>query len=264
MTHGTPIKAYRSFLPQFFPADWLAERRASVGEAVWNALYQGSPMPGDSQLFPPDAWTFIERLNTEAISNIVTSWDTSFGKHDLSANVVLAQMATGGYVVLDCFARKLDFNDLPNIITERFDIITKQYRCRPVLVIEDASSGSDAIVVLRKKRPDIPMIPLTAPKSKQERGLSVSHFVNGGVVALGPGDWHDDFINELACFPGGGRFDDRADAFVHAMRCFITVSDMMDFRNVYQAEHMLKPGRQRSQAERLRENLALQILGGIE
>lgn len=98
------------------------------------------------------------------------------------------------------FARKLSFNQLPQIISERHDMVTAKYRCRPLLIIEDASAGTQAIDVLRVRRPDIPLIPVLPTKSKWERGLSVSHFVNAGMVQLAPGDWHDDFVNELASF----------------------------------------------------------------
>lgn len=257
------LKAYASIFPKLFPREWLEERKATLGDQVWNALYMGSPLPGDTQLFPPDAWKLIENLQTDYIQNIVSAWDLSAGKHDLSANVVLAQTLGGGYIVLDCFARKLAFTELPQIIAARHDLITEQYKCRPVLAIEDASAGTQAIDVLRATRPDIPLIPITPVKSKQERGLSVSHFVNGGVVSLAPGEWHDEFINELACFPGGGRFDDRADAFVHALRCFITDRGIGDPRRNFNAQSMLAPGRNKTWAERTRLQLAEEILRGL-
>jgi predicted phage terminase large subunit-like protein len=247
------LKAYASVFPKLFPREWLNERKATVGEAVWNALYMGSPLPGESQLFPPDCWKQIDGVNSDYILQIVTAWDLSAGKHDLSANVVLAQMRGGGYVVLDCFARKLAFNELPQIIAARHDLITQQYGFRPVLAIEDASAGTQAIDVLRARRPDIPLIPITPVKSKEERGLSVSHFVNAGVVGLAPGDWREAFIEELACFPGGGRFDDRADAFIHGLRCFISNRDTHDPRRNFNAQMMLAPGRNRAQ---LNETLA--------
>ena len=129
-----------------------------------------------------------------------------------------SQSGTGLHPIYQVDARHkpegVPFTQLPQIIAERHDVITSTYRVRPLLVIEDASAGTQAIDVLRSGRPDIPMIPITAVKSKQERGLSVAHFVQGGVVGIGPGEWREDFINELACFPGGGRYDDRADAFV--------------------------------------------------
>ncbi|HKV79773.1 MAG TPA: hypothetical protein VJP02_16610 [Candidatus Sulfotelmatobacter sp.] len=237
------LKAYPSVFPQLFPREWLDERRAVVGETVWNALYQGSPMPGDEQLFPPECWNKLENLPSDDILHIVNAWDLSAGKHDLSANVVLAAMANGGYVVLDVFARKLSFNDLPQIIAERHDMVTTKYRCRPLLIIEDASAGTQAIDVLRVRRPDIPLIPVKPIKSKQERGLSVAHFVKAGLLSLAPGEWHDDFINELACFPGGGRFDDRADAYIHAQRAFISDREMKDPHGNFNAKYMLMPGR---------------------
>jgi predicted phage terminase large subunit-like protein len=240
------LKAYSSVFPKLFPREWLDERRATVGEAVWNALYMGSPMPGEQQLFPPECWKRLEGVRTDDILHIINAWDLSAGKHDLSANVVLAQMSTGGYVVLDVFARKLSFNQLPQIISERHDMITDKFRCRPLLIIEDASAGTQAIDVLRVSRPDIPLIPVLPIKSKQERGLSVSHFVNAGMVSLAPGDWQDDFVNELACFPGGGRFDDRADAYIHAQRAFISDREMKDPHGNFNAKFMLKPGPQRT------------------
>ena len=237
------LKAYDSVFPKLFPREWLDERRATVGEAVWNALYMGSPMPGEQQLFPPEAWKLTENVNTDDILHIVSAWDLSAGKHDLSANVVLAQMATGGYTVLDVFARKLSFNQLPQIISERHDMVTAKYKCRPLLIIEDASAGTQAIDVLRVKRPDIPLIPVLPIKSKQERGLSVSHFVMGGLVSLAPFEGRGEFTEELACFPGGGRFDDRADAFIWAMKAFISDRDMKDPHGNFNAKFMLAPGR---------------------
>lgn len=237
------LKAYDSVFPALFPREWLDERRAVVGESVWNALYMGSPMPGDEQLFPPECWKTLSTVPTDHILHIVNAWDLSAGKHDLSANVVLGSLATGGYVVLDVFARKLPFNDLPQIIAERHDMVTTKYRCRPVLVIEDASAGTQAIDVLRVRRPDIPLIGVTPVKSKQERGLSVSHFVKAGLVSLAPGEWHGDFVAELASFPGGGRFDDRADAYIHAQRAFITDREMIDPHRNFNASRMLMPGR---------------------
>jgi hypothetical protein len=97
--------------------------------------------------------------------------------------------------------------------------------------------------VLQVRRPDIPLIPVKPIKSKQERGLSVAHFVKAGLVSLAPGEWHGDFINELACFPGGGRFDDRADAYIHSQRAFISDREMKDPHGNFNAKYMLAPGR---------------------
>jgi hypothetical protein len=84
------------------------------------------------------------------------------------------------------------------------------------------------------------------------------------MVSLAPGEWRDEFIEELACFPGGGRFDDRADAYIHAQRAFISDREMKDPHGNFNAKYMLAPGREDSSRAKLETEVEAMMLADAE
>lgn len=238
------LAPYSTIFEHLYPRPFLEQVKA-LYPASYNSLYMGNPMPGEEQLFPPDNWLLKDNVNTDAIEYIVSAWDLSVGRHDNSANLVLARMKTGEYLVLDCWAKCVPIDEILPIIIARYDRIIGTYRSRPFVGIEDASTGSDAIAMLRRMRPDIPVLPFKpGADNKEERAQFPAAIVKSGVVFLGPGEWRDDFIHELSCFPGGGKFDDRADAFVYALRSFMgTKDDIRDPRRLLNPGAMLAPGK---------------------
>ena len=216
--------------PYSFSAEMLRGKEADLGPTVFQALYMGNPVATDNQMFPPEVWGFVDAVNTDHYSLIVSSWDTAAKEkatNDPSANVVIGRRHSGDWVVLDACEFRLTFDKLLPVVLERYRLLCVNYRAPVLLCIEDASSGSQLLQIIRSQFPNIPWAAPTPAKSKIVRAEGVTPFTSARSVSLLKGEWNTQFIADMANFPASDR-DHYVDAFTHGMKCF--VSDGSDFR----------------------------------
>ena len=90
----------------------------------------------------------------------------------------------------------------------RHGLLMERYRTLPLLVVEDAGSGTQLIDTIRSRDAQIPLIAAKAVKAKIIRAEGVTPITTAGLVAL-PRDapWRADFISEMANFPVGVHDD---------------------------------------------------------
>jgi predicted phage terminase large subunit-like protein len=216
--------------PYSFSADMLRGKEADLGPTVYQALYQGNPVASENQMFPPEVWKYVDGHSSDDYTLIVTSWDTAAkdkATNDPSANVVIGRRHDGAWVVFDACEFRLTFDKLLPVVMERYRLLAINHRAPVLLCVEDASSGSQLLQIVKSQFPNIPWAAPVPAKSKVVRAEGVTPFTSARSVSLLKGEWNGIFIADLANFPASDR-DHFVDAFTHGMKCF--VSDGSDFR----------------------------------
>jgi predicted phage terminase large subunit-like protein len=188
------------------------------------------PVAADAQMFPPAYWQIIDHIDMDDIMMIVSPWDTASktaATNDPSCNVPIARMADGSFLVLDCAEYRLSMDTLLPVVLERYRLLGTRFKRDPLLVVEDASSGTALLDLIRSQFSMIPILGAKAVKSKIVRAESITPFTRARSVRLLKGDWNEQFITDMANFPVSPR-DHAPDAFVHGMRAFTgTGSDFL-------------------------------------
>jgi predicted phage terminase large subunit-like protein len=244
------LKPYRSLasrkgLPYSFSRKQYEAKRANLGPLRFSAMYMGQPVSEDAQLFPPTCWTFVDQIHTDDYQLIATSWDTSSGAVDPSANIIIGRRNDGGFTVLDVWEERLTFSRLLPVILERYRKLSAEFRTLPLLVVEDASSGREIADVIRTSFPDMPLVASKPLQSKFLRAEGISHITAAGSVALySRAPWVDRFVRTFANFPSDKTDDHLPDAFSQCLKAF--VGSGQDFRT---PDLALMPGRLPSQSE---------------
>ena len=185
----TAIKPYPSLaslkgMPFSFTRKQYESKRANLGPIRFSALYMGEPVSEEAQLFPPRCWTYMDSLVTDDYSLICTSWDTSSGGADPSANVVVGRRHDGGFTVLDVWEERLKFSALLPTILERYRRLYVQFKTLPLLAVEDASSGREILDIVRTQFPGLPFVASKPIGSKFVRGEATTPYTAAGSVSL--------------------------------------------------------------------------------
>ena len=214
--------------PYSFSRQQLLGKQADLGSSRFSALYMQQPQSLEDQLFPEKVWGTIDEVNADDLVLVVSAWDTAIKtgeKNDFTANVVIGRLRSGGFVVLDVWKSKLNFAKLPDVVLNRYGLLMERYRTLPLLVVEDAGSGTQLIDTIRSRDAQIPLIAAKPVKAKIIRAEGVTPITTAGLVAL-PRDapWRADFVKEMGDFPVG-QHDDVPDAFCHGMKAFTTARD---------------------------------------
>ena len=223
-----PIPAYRSGptkpnQPYSFSEDDFIGKLADLGPRIYSPLYMGQPIDGTDQMFPPESWGYIDGINTDEYSLIISAWDTASrtkATNDPSANIVVGRRWIGDFIVFDCFEGKFTFDKLLPVVLERYRRVCEQFRTTPVyLCVEEADSGKALIDIIEAQFPQLPLLKAKAVKSKIVRAESVTPFTAARSVSLLKAAWNTQFVTDLANFPASDR-DHSVDSFCHAMRGF--------------------------------------------
>jgi predicted phage terminase large subunit-like protein len=242
--------------PYSFSREKLLGKQADLGSSRFSALYMQQPQALEDQMFPEKVWGSVDAVNLDELGMVVSSWDCANKtgeKNDFTANVVVARLGSGGFLVLDVWKSKLNFAQLPDVVLQRYGLLVERYRTVPLLVVEDAASGTQLIDTIRSRNADIPLIAAKPVKAKIIRAEGVTPITTGGLVAL-PRDaeWRADFIMEMANFPVGVH-DDVCDGFFHAIKAFTTERDFKT------PELQMVPGRVQSEREQEEQELRDQL-----
>lgn len=195
------------------PEDW-AKRKADTQLRTWEAMYQGDPVPGDTQLFPPDKWqrwTGMPQLTPQ--SRYIMSWDMAF-KDTKSSDFVVGQfwVQTGAdCYLIDQVRGRMSFTNT----LKAFLAFAKQWNMATVKLVEDKANGTAVIDSLRRTIPGL--MPVNPRGGKEARAAAISPFQETGNIKIPAaarfpsGGLVQDFIDECAKFPVGNH-DDQVDA----------------------------------------------------
>ncbi len=147
--------------PYSFSREKLLGKQADLGSSRFSALYMQQPQNLEDQMFPEKIWGSVDGVNTDDLLLVVSAWDCANKtgeKNDFTANVVVGRLSSGGFLVLDVWKSKMNFSQLPDVVLNRYGLLMERYRTLPLLVVEDAASGTQLIDTIRSRSPDIPLI----------------------------------------------------------------------------------------------------------
>jgi predicted phage terminase large subunit-like protein len=242
--------------PYSFSRQQLVGKQADLGSSRFSALYMQQPQALEDQMFPEKVWGSVDLVNIDDLLLLVSAWDCANKtgeKNDFTANVVVGRLGSGGFLVLDVWKSKLNFAQLPDVVLKRYGLLQERYKTLPLLVVEDAASGTQLIDTLRSRVPEIPLIAAKAVKAKIIRAEGVTPITTAGLVALPRNaEWRAGFITEMANFPVGVH-DDVCDAFFHAIKAFTTARDFKT------PDLKVMPGRVASQREQIEQEMREQL-----
>ncbi|MCC6475129.1 MAG: hypothetical protein IT514_15455 [Burkholderiales bacterium] len=224
--------------PEWFTPEMLAQERRSQGLRNWTALYQQRPRPDEGSVLKREHWRRWPYAKPPRCEYVVDVWDTAFEEgeeDDFSACTswgvfVYDEPAPTEFqdpkrprwrkpttgprhcvMLLDWWEDKKEFPELRRIAIERY----KTSRADRVLV-EKKSSGHSLIHELR--RAGVPVLALSADRSKLARAHAASVVLEDGCVWYMDRRWADQVIEKCAAatFIKGDPGNDTPDTCVHA------------------------------------------------
>ncbi|WP_022852070.1 phage terminase large subunit [Limisalsivibrio acetivorans] len=205
-------KAGEPLWKEKYGAEDLGRIRKSVGERVWNALYQQSPSPQEGSVFRREWWQYYRTLPAR-IDFFAQSWDMSFKGGERSDYVVGQVWAASGssrYLV-DMVRARMDFAETLRAVRR----MTEKYPKAEAKYIEDKANGSAVISALGREISGL--IPVQPLGSKTSRAYVVQPLLEAGNVWLPEkGEWVQSLVEEAAAFPDGAN-DDMVDAMTQAL-----------------------------------------------
>jgi predicted phage terminase large subunit-like protein len=215
-------------VPEMFDRAACERIRHDVGERAWRSLYQQDPAPDDVAVFQRSWWKFHGGERDEPtprdFDRLILFWDTKLKDTVTSGSFVCGQawgrLGARFYLLARLRGRWGFAETLRQIqaLAARFPEATE-------IGVEDAAAGPAAIEVLRRKFPNV--VPVPARGSKIARAEAIAPVVEAGSCYLPREPWTDEFVEELASFPGGAH-DDQVDAAVHALARLSRTEDSID------------------------------------
>jgi len=224
--------------PEWFTPEMLAQERRSQGLRNWTALYQQRPRPDEGAVLKREHWRRWPYQKPPRCEYVVDVWDTAFEEgeeddfsactswgvfiYDEPAPTEFQDPKTPRWrkpttgprhcvMLLDWWEDKKEFPELRRIAIERY----KTSRADRVLV-EKKSSGHSLIHELR--RAGVPVLALSADRSKLARAHAASVVLEDGCVWYMDRRWADQVIEKCAAatFIKGDPGNDTPDTCVHA------------------------------------------------
>ncbi len=227
LTHHYMTKASRmvsaekevALWPERFPVEVLHQKRESIGEREFAALFQQSPYVLGGNIIKENWFQRYKPENLpENFHAVVITLDTAFKTatvNDYSVATVGGIMPNGDIYILKVYRDKLEYPDLKKKMTT----INATWRGRGLRGwwVEDAASGQSLIQDM-KQNSGLTILPWRPGSSdKTNRATSISPLIEGGRVFIPEeSDWVDDWLNEIVSFPSV-KHDDQVDSFVIMM-----------------------------------------------
>ena len=206
----------RSYWPEMYSGDYLRQRR-QADPHLFEANYQQRPGQGAGDVFRREWFQYYDVLPDEG--HRVQSWDTAVKtgqENDYSAFVEAFITPNRDVYVTDFDWERLEFPQLVARVKARYEA----QHPRSVLV-EDKSSGSSAIQVLRQQS-GVPIVPTKPEADKVSRARSTTGWFEAGKVFF---PRHHPKLAEFEAFLTGFPLlahDDPVDALTQLLNHTIT------------------------------------------
>ena len=210
--------------PVRWPAEVMERRKASSVGRVWRSLYQQDPTDIDGNLFKEVWWQIYEEKPEPVRTGIFidSAYKTGVAS-DFSVAAVWTKGADGNIYLIDVKRARVEFPELVSMI-ER--VYSKHKDLKPVVVVEDKSSGQALIPTMRKAK--VPCVAwkhslkgLRANAGKIARIEAVTPLVEQGRAWIPPnGAWREEWLAEHRAAPTGAH-DDQVDTTVMALDYFL-------------------------------------------
>ena len=194
-----------------FDEEWAKQRRADVGEDVWNALYQGHPTVENGEVFKKDFFKFYTKADLPpTFDEITQSWDCAFNS-DVTSDKVCGQVwgrKGANHYLLGFINTNLSFTQTKDSIKK----MTSDFNMTNKILIEKKANGSAVIETLNQEIHGI--IPITPKESKYSRAVAVVPYFEAGNVYFPSVDINSRIlkcVDQMLKFPNGAN-DDFVDA----------------------------------------------------
>lgn len=212
--------------PERFTAGDLAEKRTTLGEYGFAALYQGLPRPREGGLFKAD-WLPIVNKAPDDIKSRVRYWDFAGSlEGDYTVGVLLSKTRSGVYYIEDVQRiRGTSFQ------VERLVAKTAERDGQEVKIYIEQEPGSGGLYQVNAYVRLLAGYSVRGDKpsgSKTTRADGLAAQAEAGNVRLVRGPWNNEYIDELCAFPTGVH-DDQVDATSGA---FNKLAGRMEFKAV--------------------------------
>lgn len=220
--------------PARFSVEDLAQRRASVGEAIWSTQYQQRPSPAGGGLINISEFRLYGPQERPIVfDRIVQSWDTAIKVeqwNDFSVCLTFG-MKDGHAFLIDIFRQRVIYPDLRAAVVDQ-----AQRHQATTILIEDKASGSQLIQELQRagKSGIVPCMPVGDKKMRMSQSTNP---IRGGFIHV-PVDaaFMQEFRHECAMFPNG-RYCDQVDALSQALdHMFAVRTEGQGFLEYYESE----------------------------
>ena len=194
--------------------DLACIKKDQTGSLAWEALYQQNPIPLEGGLFKRAWWRFYREIPHVLFK--AQFWDCAQKVGISNDYSVCATWAVcgNGYYLIDLWRNKVEAPELERAVVSNFAKHNPQS-----VVIEDKSSGSSLIQMLRQKS-RLPIIAFEpGSRDKEVRASAATPTVEAGKCYLPEGaDWVEEFILEHERFPNVVH-DDQVDTLSMAIEC---------------------------------------------
>jgi predicted phage terminase large subunit-like protein len=214
--------------PEWETLEALKEKRAVVGDRVWSALFQQTPLPPTGRLFDVSLLRRIGSIRPDRRSSrrVVRAWDlaatlpTEQHDPDWTVGLRLALDEDGQYIVEDVVRLQATYRSVQQTIlaTARAD----GHSVVVSLPIDPGQAGKAQIVELSSLLAGYQVYSSREQGSKLSRATLAAAQIEGGNFLVQEDVWTQGFIDELSSFPQGAK-DDQVDAL---SRAFITLTDL--------------------------------------
>ncbi len=201
--------------PEWESAEALERKRQSVGQRVWQALYQQNPGPDSNALF---LTTRIQVADPEALptgTKEVRAWDLAAtipgeGRDpDWTVGIKLARLPTGRILVTDIVRLRAGPAEVADTI-----VATATQDGAGVLIglpQDPGQAGKQQVAWLTQRLAGFRVRASPESGAKLTRATPAAAHVEAGQLGLHRALWNRAFIEELRDFPNG-RKDDQVDA----------------------------------------------------
>lgn len=196
--------------PNKYNLETLMKIKASVGNRVWNSLFQQRPSSTEGGIFKRHHWKFYSRF-PEKFDMVLQSWDLTFKNKETSDKVSCSVIGKVGanFYLLDRLNARLSFvESLAAVRT-----MTQKWPGARAKLVEAKANGDALVDVLRT---EIPGLILVEPHGgKVARAHAITPYHEAGNLYLPSPElatWVNEFIDEHANFPNG-KHDDDVDSF---------------------------------------------------
>lgn len=208
--------------PEWESAAQLADKRRTLGERDWSALYQQDPRPAEGALFRVARIPVMDAAPTW--SRAVRGWDLAAtaavgtADPDWTVGLQLARLDDGRFVVLDVVRLRGGPDEVEAAI-----VSAASNDGRNVMIglpQDPGQAGKGQVLYLARRLTGFRVEANPETGDKATRAAPVASQVNVGNVALMRAPWNRSLLDELAAFPSG-RHDDQVDALARAFGALI-------------------------------------------
>jgi len=206
--------------PEAYSKEDLDKIKATVGQRVWQALYQQQPSNDEGSIIKREWWNIYEGEKIPSLSYVLQSYDTAFSTKssaDFSACTTWGvfnardenNVPYAAAILLDAWKERLEYPDLRKRAQESFE----EWKPDQVL-IEQRASGQSLIQDMR--RSGVPVVTFNPDRDKVSRTHAIAPMFEGGLVFTLDEDWTKSVLDESGSFPYG-KHDDIHDTCVQAL-----------------------------------------------